>query len=146
MAMCILYDTQTKETKLLTKHTGEVNNGPEGFTPDGKKLLISTDEGNEFAYVNAYDLATGQSTVLDKANWDIAGDYLSHRGRYRVMYVNNDARTELKIIDTRTNQPVKLPALPGGDITGVNITDSESRMTFYHQQFQLASHAVFLRY
>jgi len=126
-----LYDTKTKETKLLTKHEGEVNNGPESFTPDGKKLLISTDEGNEFAYVKAYDLATGQSTVLDKANWDISSDYLSYKGRYRVLSVNNDARTELKIIDTRTNQAIKLPALPGGDVTGVTITDSEGRMTFY---------------
>ena len=126
-----LYDTQTKENKLLTKHTGEVSNDPDGFTPDGKKLLISTNEGNEFYYVKAYDLASGQSTVLDKANWDISGDYLSYRGRYRILSVNNDARTELKIIDTHTNQPIKLPALPGGDVTGVNITDSESRMTFY---------------
>ncbi|WP_223860716.1 S9 family peptidase [Spirosoma validum] len=126
-----LYDTQTKETKLLTKHEGDVNNGSAGFTPDGKKLLISTDDGNEFSYIKAYDLATGQSTVLDKANWDIMGDYLSYRGKYRVLSVNNDARTELKIIDTRTNQAVKLPALPGGDVTGVNIADSEGRMTFY---------------
>ncbi len=126
-----LYDTKTKETKLLTKHEGEVNNGPDSFTPDGKKLLISTDAGNEFSYVKAYDLATGQSTMLDKANWDISADYLSYKGRYRVLSVNNDARTELKIIDTRTNQAVKLPALPGGDVTGVNIADSENRMTFF---------------
>lgn len=126
-----LYDTKTKENKLLTKHTGDVNNGPEGFTPDGKKLFFSTDEGAEFAYVKAYDLATGQSAVLDKANWDIIADYPSYHGRYRVLSVNDDARTTLKIIDTRTNQPIKLPALPGGDITGVNITDSENRMTFY---------------
>jgi dipeptidyl aminopeptidase/acylaminoacyl peptidase len=126
-----LYDIQTKENKLLTKHEGEVNNGPEGFSPDSKKLLISTDEGNEFAYVKAYDLSTGQSTVLDKADWDIAGDYLSYKGRYRVLSVNNDARTELKIIDTRTNQPIKLPPMPGGDVTGVNIADSEGRMIFF---------------
>ena len=126
-----LYNTKTKENKLLTKHTGDVNNGPEGFTPDGRKLLISTDEGNEFSYMKAYDLATGQSTILDKANWDISGDNLSYKGRYRVLSINNDARTELRIIDTRTNQAIKLPALPGGDITGVNITDSEGRMTFF---------------
>ncbi|WP_144051643.1 S9 family peptidase [Fibrisoma limi] len=126
-----LYDTQTKETKLLTKHEGEVSNGPEGFTPDGRKLLLSTDEGSEFAYVKAYDLATGKSDVLDKANWDISADYPSYKGRYRVVSINNDARTELKIIDTRTNQPVKLPALPGGDVTGVNIADSEGRMIFF---------------
>ncbi|WP_461092436.1 S9 family peptidase [Spirosoma gilvum] len=126
-----LYDSQTKETKLLTKHTGDVSNGAAGFTPDGKKLLISTNENAEFSYVNAYDLATGQKTVLDKANWDISSDYLSYRGRYRVLSVNNDARTELKIIDNRTNQPVKLAALPSGDITGVSITDSEDRMIFF---------------
>ncbi|WP_229365792.1 S9 family peptidase [Fibrisoma montanum] len=126
-----LFDTQTKETKLLTKHEGEVNNGPEGFTPDGKSLLLSTDEGSEFAYVKAYDLATGKSTVLDKAAWDISADYPSYKGRYRVVSINNDARTELKIIDTRTNQPVRLPALPGGDVTGVNIADSEGRMIFF---------------
>ena len=126
-----LYDAQTKETKLLTKHTGDVANKPDEFTPDGKKLLISSDEGQEFSYVSAYDLATGQSTVLDKTNWDISSDYLSYRGKYRVLSVNNDARTELKIIDTRTNKAIKLPALPGGDITGVSITDSEDRMIFY---------------
>ncbi|WP_461101561.1 S9 family peptidase [Spirosoma koreense] len=126
-----LFDTKTAEPKLLTKHEGEVSNRPASFTPDGKKLLISTDEGGEYAYVKAYDLATGQSTVLDKANWDISADYPSYKGRYRVLSINNDARTELKIIDTRTNQPIKLPALPGGDVTGVNITDSEGRMTFY---------------
>ena len=126
-----LYDTQTKEAKLLTKHVGEMNNGPGEFTPDGKKLLISTDEGNEFSYMKSYDLATGQSTVLDKANWDISADYLSHKGRYRVLSVNNDARTELKIIDTKTNQAIKLPALPGGDVTGVTIADSEGKMIFF---------------
>ena len=126
-----LHDAQTKETKLLTQHTGEVSNSPGEFTPDGKKLLLSTDDGNEFSYVKTYDLATGQTAVLDKAKWDISADYLSHNGRYRVLSVNNDARTELKIIDTKTNQPVKLPALPGGDVTGVNISDSENRMIFY---------------
>ena len=126
-----LYDARTKETKLLTKHEGEVKNGPEGFTPDGKELLISTDEGNEFAYVKAYDLTAGKSAVLDKAAWDIAADYLSHKGRYRVVSINNDARTELKIVDTRSNKPVVLPALPGGDVTGVTIGDSENRMIFF---------------
>ncbi|WP_338876359.1 S9 family peptidase [Spirosoma sp. SC4-14] len=126
-----LYDTQTKEAKLLTRHEGDVKNGPESFTPDGKKLLISTNEGNEFTYIKTYDLATGQWELLDKANWDISGDYPSYRGRYRVLSVNNDARTELKIIDTRTGQPLTLPALPGGDVTGVTIADKEDRMIFF---------------
>ncbi|MEZ0539945.1 S9 family peptidase [Fibrella arboris] len=127
-----LYDTQTKETKLVTAHEGEVANSPEGFSPDGKKLLIGSDAGSEFAYVSAYDLKTGKSAPLDKANWDIAADYYSHKGRYRVVSINNDAHTELKLIDTRSGKPVALAAdLPAGDVTGVTIGDSEQRMLFF---------------
>lgn len=126
-----LYDTKTKETKLLTKHDGDVSNTPQGFTPNGKTLLLSTDEGNEFTYVTAYDLATGQRTILDKANWDIMSDYLSYKGHYRVLSINNDARTELKLVDTHKNQPIALSSLPSGDITGVTIADKEDRMIFF---------------
>ncbi len=126
-----LYDTQTKETKLLTAHAGEVANNPADFSPDGKKLLIRTDAGSEFAYVTAYDLKTGTSEPLDKANWDVTADYYSHKGRYRVVSVNNDARTELKLIDTRNGQTVVMSGLPAGDVSGVNIGDSEQRMLFF---------------
>ena len=126
-----LYDTKTKTTQLLTKHTGEVNNEAGSFTPDGRKLLISTDENSEYGYMKAYDLATGQTSVLDKANWDIMGDYLSHKGKYRIVSVNNDARTELRLIDHKTNHLVTLSGVPAGDITGLNMGDTESRMIFF---------------
>jgi len=45
---------------------------------------------------------------------------------------NEDARTKVKVIEEATGQPVALPALPDGDITGVNISESEQRMAFYH--------------
>jgi dipeptidyl aminopeptidase/acylaminoacyl peptidase len=126
-----LYDTQAKTTQLLTKHTGEVDNGAEGFSPDGRKLLIATDEMGEYKHVKAYDLQTGQTTVLDKANWDIMADNFSYKGKYRVVAVNNDARTELRLIDNQTNKPVALAGLPAGDINGLNMGDSEERMVFF---------------
>ena len=58
--------------------------------------------------------------------------YLSHNGKYRVVAVNNDARTEIKIYDeTNGSKRVEIPGLPKGDITGVNISDSEKLMSFY---------------
>lgn len=134
-----LYDNTTRQTALLTKHEGEVSNGAAGFTPDGRKLLISTDAGSEFSYVTAYDLSSGKSDVLDKANWDIQGDYYSHKGRYRVVSINEDAHTALKLIDTKTGQAVQLPALPAGDVTGVHLGDSEGRMLFYINSSQSPS-------
>jgi dipeptidyl aminopeptidase/acylaminoacyl peptidase len=126
-----LYDMQSKQTKLLTKHEGDISYNPETFSIDNKKLYYSTDEGSEFAYIKSYDIATEQSETVEETNWDISYMYFSRNGKYRVVGINNDAKTEIKIYNTVDNQLVKIPSLPNGEITSVNISDSEKLMTFY---------------
>jgi len=126
-----LHDFQTGQTKHLTPHQGEVAFSPLQITPDDKKLLYLSDEGSEFKYVKAYDLATGKSEQMEKAAWDVSFAYFSRTGRYRVSGLNQDARTVIKIVDTKTGQDVKLPNLPDGDVTGVTFSDSEKKMAFY---------------
>jgi len=126
-----LYDTRSKELKKITPHTGEVSYNAQAFDPQSRFLYFTTDEGGEFSYLKRYDLATGKSDVVERANWDIWGTYFSRNGKYRVTVINEDARTVVKIYDTATGKLVPLPKLPGGDITGVNIAPSESRMAFY---------------
>jgi dipeptidyl aminopeptidase/acylaminoacyl peptidase len=127
-----LHDRETNETKHLTPHEGEINFEPVTFSTDSKSLYYLTDEGHEFAYLNRYDIAAGTSETVEKTNWDMMYAYFSRNGKYRVSAINNDARTEIRIIDAATNQPVSLPKLPAGDITSVNISRSENIMTFYH--------------
>ncbi len=126
-----LYDMQSKQTKLLTKHEGDISYSPQTFSPDSKKLYYTTDENNEFAYIKSYDIATEQTEKVEQANWDISYMYFSRNGKFRVVGINNDARTEIKIYNTSDNQLVQLPSLPNGEITSVNISDSEKLMTFY---------------
>jgi dipeptidyl aminopeptidase/acylaminoacyl peptidase len=45
--------------------------------------------------------------------------------------INNDARTEIRVYEAATHQPVGLPAIPDGDITGVVFSPSERYMAFY---------------
>jgi dipeptidyl aminopeptidase/acylaminoacyl peptidase len=125
-----LYDVQSKQTKNLTAHTGEVLSSAEDFSPDGKVLLYLTNVDSEFMYPATYDLATGKSSPLEKANWDYMYARYSKNGRYRLTAINEDARTKINIVDTKTNKPVALPKLPAGDITGVTISDSEKKMAF----------------
>ncbi len=82
-------------------------------------------------YLKRYDIATGQSEKVEAANWDIWYAYFSRNGKYRVVGINNDAKTEIKIYDAATNQPIALPKLPNAEITSVNISRSENLMTFY---------------
>ncbi|MDQ3803342.1 MAG: S9 family peptidase [Acidobacteriota bacterium] len=126
-----LYHTATKEMKHLTPHKGDVNFSPENFSPDSKHLYYLTDEGGEYQYVARYDLATGKSEPVERPAWDVMYTYFSRHGRYRVTGINEDARTVIKIYDTKTGRQVPLPKLPDGDITGVHISPSEARMAFY---------------
>ncbi|MEP6778218.1 MAG: S9 family peptidase [Chthoniobacterales bacterium] len=127
-----LYNAESKEMKNLTPHEGEVNNDPQTFDVGSKYLYYLTDEGGEFAYVARYELSGGKRDVVEKAPWDVSTFYFSRNGKYRVIATNEDARTKIKVIEAATETPVELPALPAGDITGVNISDSEKLMSFYH--------------
>jgi len=126
-----LYDTQSKQLKNVTEHKGDVANSPSSFDPASKYLYYLTDAGAEFRYVARHDLATGKTEVVERAPWDVWYTYFSRGGRYRVTAVNQDARTVIRIDDTKTGKPVALPSLPDGDITGVDISDSERLMAFY---------------
>lgn len=125
-----LFDSQTGTTKLITEHTGSIQYNPQYFSPDGRQLIYLTDENSEFMYLASYNVLTGEKRKLEDAPWDILYSYLSRNGRYRVVAINNDARTEMKIYDM-TGNLVKIDGLPEGDITGVTISDSENLMAFY---------------
>jgi dipeptidyl aminopeptidase/acylaminoacyl peptidase len=127
-----ILDTESGERKHITPHEGDIDYSPQYFSPDGKKLIYLTNEGSEFMYIASYDLATGEKTKIEDAPWDIMYTYLSRNGKYRVVAVNNDARTEIKVYNEADGgKLVQLKNVPNGDITGVNISDSEKLMTFY---------------
>ncbi len=127
-----LLDTQTGKLQLLSKHDGDAQFSAQYFSLDGKKLFYLTDEGSEFRYLSSYDIATGEKKKVEEAPWDIMYAYLSRNGKYRVVAINNDARTEIKIYDESNNgKLVSVAGLPEGDVTGVNISDSEKLMSFY---------------
>jgi dipeptidyl aminopeptidase/acylaminoacyl peptidase len=126
-----IYNVATKEMKNITPHQGEVASRPASFDPGSKFLLYLTDEGSEFSYLARYELATGKKEPVEKANWDIAFTYFSLNGRYRVVAINEDARTKIQIYDRTSNKPVALPDFPAGQITSVNISRSEKLMSFY---------------
>jgi dipeptidyl aminopeptidase/acylaminoacyl peptidase len=126
-----LYDRQAKAMKHLTPHEGSVSFNPQTFDPDSKYLYYTTDEGSEFAHVARYELATGKTETVQQADWDVWYTYFSRNGKYRVVGINQDARTKIEVYDTATGKPVELPALPEGDITAVNISPSERLMAFY---------------
>ncbi len=127
-----LYEVARKMMRHLTPHQGEVNNSPQAFDPKSNYLYFLSNDGEEFMYVARFDLKTNKREIVEKTPWDASYTYFSHNGKYRVVATNEDARTKVKIYEGETNKLVPLPALPEGDISGIEISPSETKMAFYH--------------
>jgi len=127
-----LYDLETNEIRQLSSNEDEANVYDVDFTPDNHSLYYVTNLDSDFDYLARMELASGESQIIDQPDWDIMFAGLSWNGRYLVTAINEDARTRVKITDTATGQPVSMPELPQGDITGVAFSRSEERLRFYH--------------
>jgi dipeptidyl aminopeptidase/acylaminoacyl peptidase len=126
-----LYSVESKQMKHLTPHTGEVRFLAQAFSHDSRYLYYLTDEGSEFTYAARYEIATGKSNDVERQKWDVAFVDFSRTGKYRIVGVNEDARTRVEIFDNASNQLLSLPALPEGQISSVNFSRNEEVMSFY---------------
>lgn len=126
-----LYDCHTGQLNNITAHGGDIHHRPAGFSPAGQFLYYLTDRDREFLYLMRYNLASGSHQQLLSADWDIYNVSLSKHGKYLVLSINNDARTELRIYDAVSLSPVELPQLPNAEISSVAIAQTEDRMAFY---------------
>jgi len=125
----------TKKPKVapvkITPHEGDVQHATKAFSRDSKRLYYTTDGHGEFTQAWSCDLASRQHVVEIAADWDVLTVGFSESGRYRVSTTNEDARTVLSVLDAKSGQPLQLPRLPKGDITGVKFSPGETRMAFY---------------
>tara|TARA_Y100000590_G_scaffold75685_1_gene83561 strand:- start:6362 stop:8242 length:1881 start_codon:yes stop_codon:yes gene_type:complete len=127
-----LYDMQSGSLKLITEHEGNISHSSAVFSVDSKSFYYFTDEDSEFRYLMEYNLETGEHQVSQKEEWGISYIYFSQTGKYRVLGINQDAQTVIKIYDTTTGEHIALPSLPAGTVTSVNISKSEKLLSFYH--------------
>jgi dipeptidyl aminopeptidase/acylaminoacyl peptidase len=116
--------------KLLTKHEGQIVFTHYDFSANDDYLLYGTNANGEFFEVMKYDFATGAKTSVYKTNWDVSFAYHSYTGKYRVIGVNHDAQTRIKIMDLKTDKEVDLPKLPEGNIGNINFSRSDTKMMF----------------
>jgi dipeptidyl aminopeptidase/acylaminoacyl peptidase len=126
-----LWSAATGETRHISPHAGEADYSPEDFDPDSRYLYYTTNDGAEFARARRYELATGKHEEVEKADWDVTATRFSKRGTYRVTTINEDGRTAIRIVETKTGRPLALPRLPVGDVTSVTIAPGEGRVALY---------------
>ncbi len=124
-----LYDMTSKS---LTKiNNNQSANSPQDYSPDGSALYYTTDDGGEFAQLMKYTIADGTTEKVLSKDWDIMGSYFTDSGKYRVTYINEDAKNTIEVMDVATGKNIDLPSFDTMDITNVAFSRDEKSMRFY---------------
>ncbi len=127
-----LHDRTSGTTTLLTPHDGEIRYAAQAFTPDGMGLLLTSDEGREFASLWRHDLASGAKTELLTPEWDVTDARYSHSGKFLIVSLNEDATEGARLYDAVTMSPVAIAGLPVGQVRDFTISWDDSHFAFSH--------------
>ncbi|MEZ2415632.1 alpha/beta fold hydrolase [Muriicola sp. E247] len=119
------------EGTLTQINENQSANSAQDFTPDSNGFLYTTDDGSEFSYVMQFNIADGSRQKVMQRDWDIVGTYFTETGKYRVSYINEDAKNTIEVVEVDTGEMMSLPAIGDMDITSVAFSDDDSLMRFY---------------
>ena len=124
----IIVEVETGEQTKISPENPTASYGAQEFSSDSKYLYYTTNEGSEFTYLSKYDLESGESEKVFETDWDVWYSDFSWDDTYRVMGINEDAKTSVEITNTKENEEVEMPKIDGGNINGVEISRSENKM------------------
>ncbi len=124
-----LFDAQTKETKQLsTDSLGDATYYPAGFETDDSFLYYITNEGGNFTYVVKYNLLNGSKEKFYETGWDVSYMFISEKGKYHVIGINEDGRNKVLLFDHASDKEIEMPKTENGYISGVTISLSERNL------------------
>src|SRR5579863_4668868 len=88
-------DIASGESTLLTPHEGEQIYVADDISPDGKKLLITSNAANGYDNVGLLDIASKKVAWLTKDKWEISGGNFSPGGKSVTWTANVDGNTDI---------------------------------------------------
>ncbi|PKG41272.1 S9 family peptidase [Psychroflexus sp. MES1-P1E] len=124
-----LYDVKTEE--MIKINENQSKNSSQDFSNDNSKFYYTTDDGGEFSYLMSYNLATKEKKKVLEKSWDIMGSGFTSEGKYMVVYVNEDGKNAIQVLDSKTMKAIDLPDFKDQSITSVGFSDDEKWMRMY---------------
>jgi dipeptidyl aminopeptidase/acylaminoacyl peptidase len=129
-----LADLATGKSVLLTPHEGERLYRVDDFSPDGKRLLITS---NATGYENVGLLAIGSKKIewLTHDKWEINGGNFSPDGKSVTWTANVDGNTDIYLYDLASGKTTSLPLPKGVNTPGgaeSAFSHDGSRLLYYH--------------
>lgn len=106
-------EVATGKAENLTPHQGDILYRVSSVSPDGRAVLITSNEKGGYQNVALLDPATKQRTWVTDMKWEAQSGEFSPDGKTFTYTVNADGRTEIYLVDRQSGHAVKLPAPEG---------------------------------
>jgi dipeptidyl aminopeptidase/acylaminoacyl peptidase len=106
-------DVEAGKSTLLTPHQGELRFAANDISPDGKRVLLTSNAANGYDNVGLLDIATKKITWLTKDKWEISGGEFSPDGKHLTFSANVDGNEDIYLHDLATGKSTVLP-IPKG--------------------------------
>lgn len=129
-------DVATRKLENLTPHQGDIIYAVYSVSPDGRTLLIMSNEKGGYNNVALLDVASQKRTWVTDLKWEVqAGDFAPD-GKSFTYVVNADGRTDTYVVDRQSLKAAELPfpegiTFPAGNPTAFSPTGD--RMLISHQ-------------
>ena len=112
----------TGKLENLTPHQGDVIYSLSSVSPDGKTLLISSNEKGGYQNVALVDIASKKRTWVTDLKWEAKAGNFAPNGKSFTYTLNADGRTDVYLADRQDGHTTKLPfpegiTLPAGNPT-----------------------------
>ena len=128
-------EVATSKTTLLTSHEGEQLYLANDISPDGKKVLLTSNAANGYDNIGVLDIATKKISWLTKDKWEIRGGEFSPDGKHITFSANVDGNEDIYLHDLATGKSTAL-AIPKGVNSPAGghsaFTPDGSRLLYYH--------------
>ncbi len=104
-------DVAGGKSENLTPHDGEIYNFASSLSPDGKRLLLTSDGNNGYRNVALLDIASRKFSWVTNVKWEAQSGDFSPDGESFTYEINEDGRTDAylgRIVGSR-NEKLPLP-------------------------------------
>lgn len=128
-------DVATGATRELTPHPGKLLIAASAISPDGKTLLITSNEKGGYANVALLDLASLQKQWITDTQWEAQPGSFSPDGSIVTWSLNADGRTSIHFTSVKSKQELSR-AIPEGlnsEIGNPSPFAADGRFLFVHE-------------
>jgi dipeptidyl aminopeptidase/acylaminoacyl peptidase len=128
-------NVQSGEATELTPHQGKVLIEATSISPDGKTLLITSNEKGGFRNVALFDIASRKKTWVTDTQWDASSGSFSPDGSRFTYSLNADGRTSIHFVDAKTGKesPQSLPEGLNFEQGNPSPFSAQDKFLFIHQ-------------